>query len=208
MFLVHRPSAAEIARFLDRSRDLPLSYGHTGVAGQPPAGTRVDELTAAIGQGRDDLERARGALMTWKHFELGWVELFPKHAPVETGTVVAVLIRHLGFWSLNGARVVYRLGEAGTAQVFGFAYGTLTNHAESGEERFEVFIDPENGGVNYRIRAVSRPQAALARLGYPVVRMLQARFRRDSAAAMRRATATGAQQTETSARQDASKRGG
>lgn len=32
----------------------------------------------------------------------------------------------------------------------------------------------------------SWPQTALARMGYPVVRMLQARFRRDSAAAMKR----------------------
>ncbi len=70
---------------------------------------------------------------------------------------------------------------------FGFAYGTLTNHAENGEELFEVFLDTQTDDVIYRIRAVSRPQAALARMGYPVVRHLQARFRRDSAAAMRRA---------------------
>ena len=30
---------------------------------------------------------------------------------------------------------------------FGFAYGTLTNHAESGEELFEVFLDPATGDV-------------------------------------------------------------
>jgi hypothetical protein len=79
--------------------------------------------------------------------DLGWVETFPGHAPVGAGTVVAVLIRHLGFWSLNGARVVYRL------------------------------------------RAASRPRAALARLGKPIVRALQARFRRDSLAAMTRVNA-------------------
>jgi hypothetical protein len=42
--------------------------------------------------------------------------------------------------------------------------------------------------VKYRIRAISKPQAALARLGQPIVRALQARFRRDSVAAMKRAT--------------------
>ena len=66
---------------------------------------------------------------------------------------------------------------------FGFAYGTLTNHAEAGEELFEVFMDPRTEDVMYRIRATSWPRATLARVGHPIVRALQARFRRDSAAA-------------------------
>jgi uncharacterized protein (UPF0548 family) len=76
---------------------------------------------------------------------------------------------------------VYQVKDASR---FGFAYGTLTNHAEHGEELFEVSIDPKTGEVAYRIRAVSWPQALLARMGYPLVRHMQARFRRDSAAAM------------------------
>ena len=89
-----------------------------------------------------------------------------------------------GFWSLNGARVVSLADDKAR---FAFAYGTLTNHAEHGEELFEVSLDAQSGDVTYRIRAVSWPQAMLARVGYPIVRSLQARFRRDSAAAMRRA---------------------
>ena len=54
-----------------------------------------------------------------------------------------------------------------------------------------VFIDPDTGEVKYRIRAVSWPQSALAWIGQPIVRVLQARFRRDSAAALKRATSTG-----------------
>jgi uncharacterized protein (UPF0548 family) len=101
---------------------------------------------------------------------------------------VAVLIRHLGFWSLNGCRVVYHLDGSNEAARFGVAYGTLTNHAEAGEELFEVFIDPRTADVVYRIRATSWPQAMLARVGQPIVRVLQARFREHSAAAMTRAT--------------------
>jgi len=48
-------------------------------------------------------------------------------------------------------------------------------------------MEPATGDVVYRIRAVSWPQATLARIGQPIVRMLQARFRRDSLAAMKRA---------------------
>jgi uncharacterized protein (UPF0548 family) len=107
---------------------------------------------------------------------------------VTPGSVVAVCIRHIGFWSLNGCRVVYAIDSAGGAE-WGFAYGTLSNHAECGEEVFTVTLQPETGDVSYVIRAVSKPHAPLARLGHPVVRLLQARFRRDSALAMRRAVA-------------------
>jgi uncharacterized protein (UPF0548 family) len=89
---------------------------------------------------------------------------------------------------LNGCRVVYPAASSESGRHFGFAYGTLTNHAESGEELFEVFIDPQRGDVMYRIRAISWPQAPLAHLGQPIVRALQAQFRRDSVAAMKRAT--------------------
>jgi uncharacterized protein (UPF0548 family) len=188
MFLMRRPSNAEIERFLDRSHDLPLSYGPTGIVRQPLDLDRLDEQVVAIGHGEADFERARIALAGWKHFDIGWVEAFPKQAAIETGTVVAVLIRHFGFWSLNGARVLYQVDGNDSQAAFGFAYGTLTNHAESGEELFEVCIDRDSGDVLYRIRAVSWPQSALTRIGQPIVRLLQGRFRRDSAAAMKRAT--------------------
>ena len=41
--------------------------------------------------------------------------------------------------------------------------------------------------IFYHLRAVSKPRAALARVGYPIARGLQARFRRDSILAVRRA---------------------
>ena len=186
MFLAHRPSSRDIDRFLDGSRMLPLSYGAPGLARTGAAGFRVDEETAAVGTGNAAFARAVEALTAWRHFDLGWVELFPPFAPIAAGTIVAVAIRHFGFWSLNGCRVLYQTGDGG-ASSFGFAYGTLTNHAECGEEIFEVRLDRDTGDVRYRIRAVSRPRAVLARAGYPLTRMLQARFRRDSAHAVRRA---------------------
>lgn len=185
---MRRPSMGDITRFLDESRDLPLSYAPTGIVRQRPPAGRFDEHVVRVGHGQVDFERACAALMTFKQFDLGWVETYPQHARGEPGTVVAVLIRHLGFWSLNGARVLYQVGGTGGEAAFGFAYGTLTNHAESGEELFEVFIERESGDVKYRIRAVSWPQSALAWIGQPWVRVLQARFRRDSASAMKSAT--------------------
>ena len=72
----------------------------------------------------------------------------------------------VGFWSMNGCRVVYSVGVR-SDQEFGFAYGTLTNQAEAGEEVFKVSTDSETGDVSYLLRAVSKPRAALAQLGYP-----------------------------------------
>ncbi len=187
MFLARRPSPECIERFLRDSQDLPLSYSPVGIVKAENARRGIDHATVAIGHGSADFERARAALMAWKQFDIGWIETFPQRAPIAAGSVVAVLIRHIGFWSLNGCRVVYGVDGPDESR-FGFAYGTLTNHAEGGEELFEVFIDQQNGEVMYRIRAMSWPQTALARIGQPIVRALQARFRRDSAAAMTRAT--------------------
>jgi uncharacterized protein (UPF0548 family) len=188
MFLARRPTRNVIDRFLRQSQDLPLSYGPIGIVRTRTADQDVDEVTVTIGRRQADFERARAALLAWKQFDIGWVETFPRQAPVAVGTVVAVLIRHLGFWSLNGCRVLYGVGGPGDVARFGFAYGTLTNHAESGEELFEVFIDPQTEDVVYRIRATSWPQAALARFGQPIVRALQERFRDHSVAAMKLAT--------------------
>ncbi len=186
MFLARRPSPLMIDDFLRASQELPLSYRPIGILGDQTSRRRLDEQIVTIGRGPADFERARNALIAWKHFDVGWIETFPRHAPLDVGTVVAVLIRHFGFWSLNGCRIVYQRGSSDDEVRFGFAYGTLTSHAEAGEELFEVHLHRETDDVSYRIRATSWPRATLARVGHPIVRLLQARFRRDSAAAMMR----------------------
>jgi uncharacterized protein (UPF0548 family) len=198
VFLFHRPVARDVERFIAASRDLPLSYqpiglaknGGAAVAGASASrdGFQIDEHVAIVGSGDAAFARATTALIQWRHYELGWLDVSPKPAPIVPGTVVAVSVSHLGFWSLNGCRVVYSIGSPGDS-TFGFAYGTLANHAEAGEEIFQVSLDPDTGEVSYLIRAASKPRAVLARLGTPVVRRLQARFRRDSARALQRAVA-------------------
>ena len=184
MFLLRRPSPRAIDAFLESSRAIPLSYDPVGLARHEAAGFRHDRHDATIGQGRDAFERAKALVVAWKQFDLGWIEVFPPRAPLRPGTVVAVVARHFGFWSLNGCRIVYTID---SEHEFGFAYGTLTNHAESGEEIFKVSLHPETGNISYQIRVTSRARAPMARLGGPIARSLQARFRRDSAAAMARA---------------------
>jgi uncharacterized protein (UPF0548 family) len=191
MFLTHRPSQRTLEEFIDQSRHLSLSYDPAGIAKQSPIGFSIDEASGVLGQGAQTFERAKLALTEWRHFELGWVELIPRGAAIEPGTVVVVLVHHLGFWSMNGCRVVYGIGDLQSGTNFGFAYGTLTNHAEMGEEIFEILLEPNSERVIYRIRAVSKPRAALARIGYPITRVFQERFRRDSIRALQQAIQSG-----------------
>jgi uncharacterized protein (UPF0548 family) len=102
------------------------------------------------------------------------------------GNVVAVYARLFGLWWLNACRIVYLVNETRTVKQFGFAYGTLPEHAESGEERFTVEWREQDDTVWYDILAFSRPHQLLTRLGYPLVRRFQRRFASDSAAAMLR----------------------
>lgn len=153
----------------------------------------VDLDCVRIGSGRDGYERAVRALRGWQMFQLGWAELCWPSAPIEVGTTVGVLMRALGIWTLNACRIVYciderRAGEGGSVERFGFAYGTLPDHALSGEERFCVEWRAVDDSVWYELLRFSRTDA-LPRPVRPYARRLQRRFARDSQRAMRAATA-------------------
>ena len=117
-------------------------------------------------------------------FNIGWVELCWPDAPIENGSVVAVLASHLGFYSLNACRIVNVIDEDRPVRRYGFIYGTLPEHAELGEERFTVEWHREDDSVWYDILAYSRPNRLLSKVGYPIARLLQKRFANDSMAAM------------------------
>jgi uncharacterized protein (UPF0548 family) len=119
-------------------------------------------------------------------FEMPWIDLYWPDTLIEPGAIVAVLVAHLGFWSLNACRIIYVIEEHGPSEKYGFAYGTLPDHREIGEERFTVEFNPADKTVSYDIYAFSRP-SMLARLAYPFTRILQKRFARDSKAAMQKA---------------------
>jgi len=184
VFLLRRPSDSEISRFVQLQERSTLSYEPAGLSRRSPSGYDIDEHRVVIGRGEHTFERAKAALDAWAMFRLGWVELHPAQAPTTPGTTVAILAAHLGFWSLNACRVLERLPVSADRPAHGFSYGTLQEHVEQGEELFAVELEPADGSVWYRIRAVSRPRSLLARLGYPLSRRLQRRFREDSGRAM------------------------
>ncbi len=190
MLFLRRPTEDAIREFLAAQARLDLTYAAVGAtAAAPPAGYVVDHTRIKLGDGEKVFAAARAALETWQQFRLGWLEALPTDTPIKEGQVVAVLARSIGLWWLNACRIVAVVNEDGSVKRFGFAYGTLPDHAGSGEERFLVEWDRREGGVYYDILAFSWPRHFLARLGYPWVRRVQKRFGRESAAAMRRAVA-------------------
>jgi uncharacterized protein (UPF0548 family) len=188
MLSLTRPSAETVRRFLLAQSKLDFSYSPVGgTAGVPPRGYVVDRTHIRLGRGGDTFERAKAALRRWEQFRLGWVEACFADTPIQPGQTVAVAGRAIGLWWLNACRIVYVIDDDGAPRQFGFAYGTLPDHMESGEERFLIEWDASDESVWYDILAVSRPNKFLAWLGYPMVRRAQKRFARDSAAAMLRA---------------------
>lgn len=193
MFLTTRPTPNEIDRFLDSQHDAKFSYAETGATRDMPArrapdGYTLDHNRIRLGKGQAVLANAVAALNAWSMFATALTKVFPLHAPVATGWTVAVVAHHFGFWSLNACRIVYTLDETGDDSRYGFAYGTLGEHIERGEERFTVEWHRSSDEVWYDLLAFSRPQHVLARVGYPVSRMLQKRFASESKSAMFAAT--------------------
>jgi uncharacterized protein (UPF0548 family) len=187
MFLARQPSAETIRQFISSQHDLPFSYREVGATrseGTPP-GYKVDHNRVRLGDGEDVYLRAAAALRSWKQFDLGWVTIVPPATPVEVGRIVAVQARTFGFWSLSAARIVYVIEDKAAVNRFGFAYGTLPNHVECGEERFMI-ERLEDNSVWYDIYAFSHPEHPLVRLGFPIARKLQKRFVKQSLARIAR----------------------
>jgi uncharacterized protein (UPF0548 family) len=196
MFLLKQPSEERIRQFISLQREQPFSYPEVGASRHGEVerveGYTIDHNRIKLGVGQRTFERTVAALRSWKHFDLGWVRIVPPEATVEVGATVAVLARPFALWSLNACRIVYVIDDDDTAmnadngttvRRFGFAYGTLRDHAERGEERFTIEWRSNDDSVWYDILAFSRPNL-LAKLGYPITRRLQKKFAHDSLAAM------------------------
>ena len=186
MILLRKPSDSRIRRFLDEQRSLPFSYPEVGASreGAPP-GYPVNHHRGRLGAGLEAFALAADAIRSWKMYETVWTRLCWPNAPVAEGTVVGVLGRQFGLWSLNACQIVYVLEEEEPSlRRYGFALGTLPGHVERGEERFTVEWHRANDSVFYEVFAFARPAHLLARAGPPFVRLVQRRFAADSLRSM------------------------
>ena len=191
MISFRKPTADSLRQIVAAQSKLEFNYPGVGATatGDPlVAGYIVDRTRALLGSGSTVFDRARMALKRWSQFRLTWLEAFPENAPIRSGETVVVLARAFGVWWTNTARIVYTIDETNDSlSRFGFAYGTLPGHVESGEERFLVEWDRRADEVWFDILAFSRPRHFLARIGRRQARAMQRRFGQQSAAAMQAA---------------------
>lgn len=160
-----------------------LTYDFRGATlrGERPPGYRHDDEVIALGTGDECWRRAVQALRDWSvHRGAGLV--VSDGAVVEPGAVVALAAPLPVGWVIAACRVVDVIDEANR---FGFAYGTLPTHPETGEELF-LLERGEDGTVVFRIIVLSRLAAPWTRVASPVARIIQSRATRRYLAAVQR----------------------
>ncbi len=196
MYLFKKPNDERIGEFIESQSLLEFTYASVGATrnGDHPSGFVIDHNRILLGSGHATFDVARRALCDWQQYRFGWIELHRPDGDPAPDQTVGVLARALGLWVLNACRVVYMIEEEEPLRRFAFAYGTLPEHAESGEERFQVEWHQEDDSVWYDILAFSRPNQLLSRLTYPYVRRKQKQFARDSKLAMEAAVSEGVTQ--------------
>ena len=194
MFSLREPTPVQIQRFVAQQSTCDFSYAAVGATRhETPPGYFSNGARARLGYGREVFSAASAALRRWDQFDVGWVRACDSTVPIEAGRTVAVLARAFGLWSLNACRIIHVIEESGPVIRYGFAYGTLPEHIEFGEERFLIEWDQADDAVHYDVFAFFRPRHPLIRAGWPLMRRLVDRFRADSARRMQRAVSHSSQ---------------
>jgi uncharacterized protein (UPF0548 family) len=181
VFSLRRPSPGDLARVIAQQADCELTYAEQGAtAGSLPAGYRHDHWETDLG-GFDQMlfDRHGAALRDWQVQRGAGLSVYPAE-PVRPGLTFAVWLRLAGAYVTAAGRVVYVTSEADRC---GFAYGTLPQHPEQGEEAFHVI--KAGTRMLFRVTAFSRPRHPLARAGAPISRLTQFRTNQAYLRAMR-----------------------
>ena len=184
MISFKKPKPSVIRQYLTELNQR-TNYDHVeATAGElPQNGFVIDHDKTVLGEGRLLFQEASKAVARWQMYPTKMLELFrvSESKTVEVDEVCASLYRYGPWWFVNPCRVVY---VENTEHTFAFAYGSVADRVECGEERFEVRFDPNTEKVTYEILVFSRPRHWLTKLGYPLVRQEQKRFRVESAKAL------------------------
>ncbi|MGJ0203205.1 DUF1990 domain-containing protein [Leucobacter sp. gxy201] len=152
-----------------------LTYSEVGAtAGDLPAGFHHVRAERVIGHGREAFERAGADLFAGEVQRRAGAEVQLSQAPLRLGSRVEMRLR---FGPLKFTAPCLVVWAERSAELCGFAYGTLQGHPERGEERFELRLDA-SGDVVFRITAFSQPARWYTRLGGPIARLVQARMTR------------------------------
>lgn len=180
---ISMPTEEKLSAFLQDQNRKTFSFPNVGATRiETQKGYDNDESFVYLGHGEDIWNNAKRVLIEWKQFPAPWTRIYSTMTSIEKGNSVVVLFKIIGIWWINSARIVYTFDEKNK---FGFAYGTLPGHVEKGEECFWVKRDSK-GNVFYCIKAFSKPAYWFVWLAYPLARMYQRRFVRESMAIVKK----------------------
>jgi len=185
MLCTTKPTADQVSDFLEEQKDSKLTYSL--IKGTLEHNTKeeflkderfkefdLDHHRLKLGQGESIYNKAVEGLKAWKQFNQEWVELHFPGTPIVVGSDIAICARSMALWTMSACRIVYTLEEANDSiKRFGFAYGTLETHVESGEERFLIEWNISTNDVFFDILAFSQPQSWFTKVAYPVARYFQ-----------------------------------
>lgn len=180
---VRRPPPERLQELLEASRADALTYAPVGLSLDPTIHTDLHRARwETLIDGPDAYARGCQALRDWAvHRGAGLSVAADGELTLGTNVAMAAPLP-VGYVEVT-CRIVATVDEA---DVFGFAYGTLTVHPERGEESFIVSRTPD-GAVQFVVEAASEPVHPLARLLPPVANRLQDQACRRYLAAMTRA---------------------
>ncbi|CAM5286875.1 DUF1990 domain-containing protein [Streptomyces tanashiensis] len=154
-----------------------LTYREVGATRTPeelPADYHHLRHSTVVGRGRAAFETAGAAVTTWRMHRASGARV---HSDAERAWPGVRLEVALGAGPLRLGVPCAVIWTAYEKDRVGFAYGTLSGHAECGEESFVVELEPD-GTVRFTVTAFSRPAAWYTRLAGPLVPRLQHAYAR------------------------------
>jgi uncharacterized protein (UPF0548 family) len=168
------------------AREAPLTYTEVGASRDEelPIGYHHVRRSERVGHA-SSFDRAVTGLRTWAVQEGAGLRVFPSDPVEPDATIIAVT-------TVGPMRVVVPCRIVAVFKdpdSFGFAYGTLPGHPESGEESFVV--ERRDGATFFTVSAFSKPIDPLARLAGPVGRVVQRSVTRRYVKALRRYVESG-----------------
>ena len=183
-----KPKPTTLDSYLTEQRVLNYSYELVGgtKTNEVPEGFDSDCSRVLLGYGERVFDAACQLVREWKMMPRPWTAVYPAKVQLVPEAAVVVIARAFCCWWSNSARIVYTVDQQVPTKRFGFAYGTLPGHVETGEERFLVEWDSLTDQVWYELVSFSQPRHPLVRWAYPLARRLQAKFARESSAQMKR----------------------
>lgn len=167
--LVHgtlTPNEAE--QLLATARNASFTYDHVGSTLDPAPwpDRNVQARSKRLGSGRDVFDIATARLKAWAPQRHLGVLVLPERAAVKPGATVLVVLRLALVAIVVPDRVVAVIDEPDR---YGWAYGSLPGHAETGEEGFMVAIGGD-GAVTATVTLDAEPAPGVAALGAPVIK--------------------------------------